>query len=102
LFAVDTVTVVPLANEMRDALATSLTTWGEGGTMRSSVDTAVPAAVLIVRRPDPVLVGTGAVTVVVVDALGAVALELNRLWLFDAVVPSEVRARDRDRRPRHG
>ena len=47
--------------------------------MKSSVDTAVPAGVLIFKRPDPVLVGTGAVTVVVVAPVGGADVLLNRV-----------------------
>ena len=50
--------------------------------MKSSADTAVPAAVLTVRRPDPVFGGTGAVTVVDVAAVGELEVILKRLGLF--------------------
>ena len=85
----ETVTVVGVANARRDALATSATTYGDGGTMKSLADTAVPAAVLILSGPDPVLVGTTAVTVVVVAPVGGVKVLLNRVWLFVAVVASK-------------
>jgi hypothetical protein len=76
---VDTVTVVAVAREIRPEFATSLVVNGGGGMMKSSVDTAVPVGVLIVSRPDAVLLGTGAVTVVALDPVGAVKLLLNRV-----------------------
>lgn len=79
LLAVETVTVVAVANGIRPEAATSLTTKGGGGMMKSSAETAVPIAVLIVIRPDVVLLGTGTVTDVAVDAVGALRLLLNRV-----------------------
>ena len=79
MFAVETVTVVALPKLMRDAFAMSATTYGDGGTMKSSVEIAVPAGVLIFKCPEPVLLGTGAVTVVVVEPVGIVKVLLNRV-----------------------
>jgi hypothetical protein len=45
--------------------------------MKSSVDTAVPADVVILIRPEPVLAGTGAVTVVLVEPVGVAVVALN-------------------------
>jgi hypothetical protein len=45
--------------------------------MKSALDTAVPAGVVIVMRPEPVCDGTGAVTVVLVAALGVADVVLN-------------------------
>jgi len=84
--AVPTVTTVAVARVMRAAVATSATTNGGGGTMRSSIDTADPFGVLIVIRPEPALEGTGAVTVVVVAAVGPVNVALTRAWLFAGTV----------------
>lgn len=57
--------------------------------MKSSVDTAVPASVFTFSFPDPVLVGTTAVTVVVVEPVGDVKVLLKRVWLFVAVAESK-------------
>jgi hypothetical protein len=58
LFAVDTLSVVAVANGSRPELATSAVTNGAGGTMKSPLDVAVPYGVVMLIWPDPVLDGT--------------------------------------------
>jgi hypothetical protein len=50
--------------------------------MKSAVDVALPADVVIVIRPEAVFDGTGTVTVVSVDAVGVELVLLNFVWLF--------------------
>ena len=45
--------------------------------MKSALDTAVPAGVLIVMRPEPAFGGTRVVTVVLVAAFGVADVVLN-------------------------
>jgi hypothetical protein len=56
--AVDTVTVVAVANGIRCATATSVGVYGAGGTMKSAVLTAVPSGVVTVMGPEPAFLGT--------------------------------------------